>query len=118
MIVHLDKVIRAVCPIHGVSIGRKNDKITWRIDFTEEATLEQREEAQAVVDAFDVEAGESAIESKRLAKEALASTENRTLFENLSTEAEISDFVLQIFPDFTPQQQAVLRLLVHLAVIR
>ena len=26
----LDVSIKAVCPIHGVSIGRVNDKQTWR----------------------------------------------------------------------------------------
>ena len=48
----LDAAIKAVCPIHGVSIGRKDDKQTWRIDFKDEATPEQREAAQSVVDNF------------------------------------------------------------------
>lgn len=47
--------VAAVCPIHGVSVGRSNDKATWRIDFKDEATAEQRAAAQAVIDAFDVE---------------------------------------------------------------
>lgn len=118
MIFSLDKAIRAVCPMHGVSIGRQYDKTTWRIDFTSEATPEQCAEAQAVVDAFDVDAVAAALEAQRLAKEALTSTVNRTMFENLSTAAEISAFVLKIFPDFTLAQRAVISLLVHLAVIR
>lgn len=52
----LDAAINAVCPIHGVSIGHADDKQTWRIDYTDEATAEQRQAAQGVVDAFDVAA--------------------------------------------------------------
>lgn len=49
----LDAAIRAVCPIHGISIGRKDDKTTWRIDFTSEATEEQKAAARAVLASFD-----------------------------------------------------------------
>ncbi len=52
MIVQLDNAIKAVCPIDGISIGRKDNKATWRIDFKDEATPEQRTAAQAVMDAF------------------------------------------------------------------
>lgn len=48
----LDAAIKAVCPIHGVSIGRKDDKQTWRIDFKDEATAPQRAAAQQVLDTF------------------------------------------------------------------
>jgi hypothetical protein len=41
MITKLDQLISAVCPIDGISIGRKNDKATWRIDF-KECTEEQK----------------------------------------------------------------------------
>lgn len=49
----LDKAIRAVCPIDGVSIGRPADKATWRIHFRPEATPGQRAAAGAVLAAFD-----------------------------------------------------------------
>jgi len=52
----ITEAVRAVCPIHGVSIGRKDDKATWRIDFKDEATPKQRADAKAVLDAFDVAA--------------------------------------------------------------
>lgn len=52
----LDAAVRAVCPIYGVSIGRLDDKATWRIDFADEATAEQRAAAQNVLEAFDPEA--------------------------------------------------------------
>lgn len=48
----LNDAIKAVCPIHGVSIGRKDDKKTWRIDFKTEATEQQKAAAQQVLDAF------------------------------------------------------------------
>lgn len=44
--------MQAVCPIHGVSIGRKDDKKTWRIDAKDGATVEQLAAAQAVLDSF------------------------------------------------------------------
>ena len=49
----LDNAIKIVCPIHGVSIGRRDDKATWRINFKDEATEQQRLAARAVLDAFD-----------------------------------------------------------------
>lgn len=50
------EAVRAVCPIHGVSIGRRTEKKTWRIDFKDEASAKQRTAAQIVVDTFDVAA--------------------------------------------------------------
>lgn len=41
-IVDLDNLIKTVCPIQGVSIFDKRDKSTWRIDFKDEATVEQK----------------------------------------------------------------------------
>lgn len=49
----LDAAIRAVCPIHGVSVDSWADRQTWRIDFTAEATQPQRSSAEAVKEAFD-----------------------------------------------------------------
>lgn len=48
-IVELDQAIKAVCPIDGVSIGKPDDKATWRIDFQEAATKEQRAAAQGII---------------------------------------------------------------------
>lgn len=85
----LDAAIKAVCPIRGVSIGRKNDKATWRIDFKDEATDKQRADARAVLEAFDPVANErdeaakariTAIEStitQRRLREALLTPEGK-----------------------------------------
>ena len=48
----LTNAVASVCPIYGVSIGRADDKTTWRIDFKDEATSEQRAAAAATVAAF------------------------------------------------------------------
>ena len=53
MIEKLDSALKVVCPIHGVSVGRRDDKATWRINFKDEATAQERDAAQAVIDAFD-----------------------------------------------------------------
>ena len=68
----LDQAIKAVCPIDGVSIGRKDDKLTWRIDFKPEATAQQLTNAQAVVDAFDVAAAEAPPTADEREADALA----------------------------------------------
>ena len=52
----LDAAIKSVCPIHGVSIGRKDDKSTWMVHFKDEATQSQRDAAMSAVAAFDVQA--------------------------------------------------------------
>lgn len=55
----LHEAIKAVCPIHGVSVTW-SDRTKWRIDFKDEATQEQRTAAQAVMDAFDPNGSPSA----------------------------------------------------------
>ena len=53
MIVQLETAIRAVCPaIDGLSIGRKDDRATWSVQFRPEATDAERAAAQAVIDGY------------------------------------------------------------------
>ena len=40
-------------PVIGVSIGIKDDKSTWRVDFAEDVTDEQKTQAAGIVAAFD-----------------------------------------------------------------
>jgi len=50
----LDTAVRDVCQhIAGVSVGRRDDKATWRVDFTDEATQEERDAVAQVIAAFD-----------------------------------------------------------------
>lgn len=60
----LDKKIKAVAPIDGVSIGEPSDKSTWRIDFKPGATQAEKDLAQAVIDAFDVVAEDTKVDAK------------------------------------------------------
>ena len=45
----LDQKIKAVCPISGISIGRKDDKSTWRISFVPAGSPQERAAAAAVL---------------------------------------------------------------------
>ena len=47
------EAVSRVCPVHGVSLGRSDDKTTWRIDFRDDATEEQKTAAAAVLAAID-----------------------------------------------------------------
>lgn len=53
-------------PITGVSIGDKDDKATWRIDFDKPATAQQKQAAQDLVAAFDIAAVEASPEPPTL----------------------------------------------------
>lgn len=50
----LTEQISLVAPIWGVSIGRKDDKATWRIDFVENATEAERLAAQQIIDNYEL----------------------------------------------------------------
>lgn len=57
IVAELDKALRAAgVPIDGVSMGRADDKQTWRIDFADGVTDEQKAAAEAALKAFDAEA--------------------------------------------------------------
>lgn len=49
----LDQAIRAVCPINGVSIGDEADRSTWSIDYADDATDDQKEAAEALLQTWD-----------------------------------------------------------------
>jgi len=51
-IADLDADLKAVAPIHGVSVGNKEDKATWRIDFKPEATQAEKDAAASVLANF------------------------------------------------------------------
>ena len=50
----LHAAVSAVCPILGVSIDDPEDKASWRIDFTDEATAPERAAGQAALDGLDI----------------------------------------------------------------
>ncbi len=52
LIQKLDEAIRGVCPINHISIEDEDDLSTVNINFKDEATAQQKSDAQAVVEAF------------------------------------------------------------------
>lgn len=49
----LDRALRAAgLPIVGVSLGRLDDKTTWRVDFTDPPTEDQQTQRDAILGAF------------------------------------------------------------------
>lgn len=49
----LNELISSIAPIHGVSIGRWDDRTSWRIDFKNEATELERSAALSSLNNFD-----------------------------------------------------------------
>lgn len=49
----LDEAILAICPISGVSIGDEEDRSTWTIRFSPDATPEQIKAAEQLLATFD-----------------------------------------------------------------
>ena len=114
----LDTALRAVAPIIGISIGRMDDRRTWRIDFAPEATQSQRDAAASVIAAFDVAAVEAAEAAEAAAINTLAlATRGDAVFQSLrqATAAEISAHINTTFPTSTLAQRNVLKLLVMVA---
>lgn len=54
-IVDLQVALDAVCPNHGVSIGRWEKRETWRVDFKQHATEAQKKAAAEVVRTFKLQ---------------------------------------------------------------
>ena len=50
----LKKKIAEVCPITEICIGKEDDKTTWRIDYSDDATDDEKTAAQAVIDNADL----------------------------------------------------------------
>lgn len=50
----LQQRVSTVCPTLGVSVGRWEERTTWRLDFAPEATQEQQAAAQALIASFSL----------------------------------------------------------------
>jgi len=71
------EAISKVCEVDSVSIGNRKDKDTWVIHFGSSATKGQKKKAQAIVDAFDIDAVDpSAINVERARRIAAGRTIN------------------------------------------
>lgn len=116
----LDAVLRAVCPIDGVSIGRVADKKSWRIDFKPEATADQRTTAQAALDAFDPAALETQAASRRTSdgdELQMTRADNATLQLLDMTAAQRVAWARNNFPSLTQPEQTKLGLLLTMVAL-
>lgn len=118
----VDAAVKAVCPIHGISFGLPADKATWRIDFDDAATPEQRQAALGVVAAFDVQAELAAIAALEARKSVDRTEEDQTKLDaqiqsdlNM-TPTEVNSTVDTVFSGFTAPQRAFLKRLVRMVL--
>lgn len=86
----LHAAIAAVCPIDGVSVGRKADKATWRIDFKAEATDAQKDAARAAMEGFDFAVAKAAQDAERAREERIQSR-MRQLAEAMENDPTLFD---------------------------
>lgn len=111
----LHTAVELVCPIQGVSVGRKNDKTTWRINYKQEATPAQRAAAQAVVDALDVAVAEQST-ANRLVRASSLKTEAASdpLIDKLRTASpeQIKTYINNNATDFASLKAVVIKLAV------
>jgi hypothetical protein len=50
-----EKIRQASANVSGVSIGRKIDKSTWRVDFTDQATQAERDAVALIISQFNID---------------------------------------------------------------
>jgi hypothetical protein len=72
--------VAAAAPITGVAVGDWANRATWRIDFDDSATSDQRSAAQSVVDAFDVTAETAA--TRQISKSTVLARLTDTQLDN------------------------------------
>ena len=76
-IVYLDQQVKQACPnAVGVSIGRWNDKRTWRV--TGPLTRAERDNASAIFQAFDKVAFEASQAPAKTIEDRIAALEQKT----------------------------------------
>lgn len=57
----LDKAVRSVVPsINGVSVGKRDDKSTWRVEFSPGTSDQQKEAARQILAAFNIDSASNA----------------------------------------------------------
>lgn len=55
----IDKAVKSVAPVVGISFGDMDDKSTWALQFADTASKEQIEAAYAVLHDFDIGAAKA-----------------------------------------------------------
>ena len=72
----LNDEIKKVAPIISVSIGKIDDKTTWRIEFEDGATDKEKNAAKSVIKSFDATAKSKDVFLEEKLKNELVSTES------------------------------------------
>lgn len=111
----LTENISAVCPIHGISFGILNDKNTWKIDFKDGATAQQRTDAQNALQAFDPASENQLYEDRKAALDAEAVSDNFIELLRSATPNQIRTFVANNVTDLASAKQLLGRLAVAVA---
>jgi len=111
----LHEAIAKVCPITGVSIGNVNNKGTWRIDFDQAATQQQKDAAQAALAAFDVAAADAAEQAIKDRREAVTNAARADAVIDKLRTATLQEIVDYVNTNVTDLQSAK-ALMVKLAV--
>lgn len=75
----LHSKIEKICPIVGISIGLEADKTTWKIGFKDIATIEQRLNAQSILDSYDVLTENQKIQARENALQFLQDSDTKLL---------------------------------------
>lgn len=89
----LTAAIRAVCPIDGVAAGPHVPKEEWEVWLKDEASIEEKAAAQAVIDNFDWAAKEAALEIIKATDTALV-----TEYESDQTRKDMIDRLMTATP--------------------
>jgi hypothetical protein len=91
----LHAAIEAVCPIHGISIGRKDDESTWRIDYADGVSDAQRSAAVRAMLDFDTAAAAIAEQAKRT-RAAAVDAKMRELAERMVDDPTLLDRLTRV----------------------
>ena len=105
----------AVCPLTGISLGDETDKSTWRVNFKPEATDQQKADAQAVIDAFDIAAWEEAQASEAQRQAGVKASAYVTQWDDALKRKTVTQ-IKALFDGATAQQKS--DLLFYLLLVR
>lgn len=123
IIQQLQRQISQVCPIGGVSLGRLDDKATWRIAFAPAATAGQIAAANAALAAFDLLAAQQqeatlALRRSADAQELSDARVNSAITALLdSTPAQLATFASNNFPTLTPAERARMGMVMNMLAV-
>ena len=118
----LDKILSdAGIPVVGVDASKEVPKARWFVTFDQSATDQQKADAQAVLDAFDIaayEASEQADKDKTTAYET--DTDRKTFWDNVDTmtKDEFVSFVDGFITNQDTAKTAIVRLALEVGRLR